>query len=252
LASLPPKNAAAPDPDLVDGSIGADAGPVRRGAPPDAEHLGATRPHTPEGTTEVAAAHVDGLTHERTFVSDETGPPIVIRRAARPRTGRSPAPTPLVKPIEQPERQPQRSRVSSLRRRLQERSRAIARRPRAGPGPLRQPPARAVSEPPPEARRAPAASRSRRNTSPEDLPPEAGAHARAALAPPPTPAPTNAFRPQAAPSEALPDSARYREEVATLRSQLRRTRDEVDYWRRGMLLSLLIAAGAAAAFFWPF
>ena len=228
MASLPPKNAAAPDPDLIDGSIG-DAGPVRRGAPPDAEHLGATRPHTPEGTMEVAAAHVDGLTHERTFVSDEAGPPIVIRRAARPRPGRSPAQTSLVKPMDEPER-----------------SRAIARRPQAPPGPLRQLHARGVSKPPSEPRRAPAASMSRRNESRNDPPPKAGARAKVA------PTPTNAFRPQAAPSDALPDLERYREEVATLRSQLRRTRDEVDYWRRGMLLSLLIAAGAAAAFFWPF
>ncbi|MDH3227006.1 MAG: hypothetical protein OEM67_07970 [Thermoleophilia bacterium] len=252
MASLPPKNAAAPDPDPLDGSIRTSARRLMRGrATPEAESLGATRPHTPDGTTEVMAARIDGLPHERTFVSDEAGPPIMIRRAVTPRPGQSVAPASLVKLVEKSARPTERVRVNSLRRRLEERRRAITRRSQARQSSTRLLPSNAepVPSPEPEPATPVAATPTEKQAASE---PRREPRPKAKAAPPPPPAPSHAFRTEAETSEESLELARHRSEVADLRGQLRQALAEVDFWRRSMLLSLLIAGGAAAAFFWPF
>jgi len=256
MASLPPKNAAAPEPDLLDGPHGASPSQAVWGrVAPDAESLGATQPHTPEGTHEVMAARLDGLPHGRTFISDETGPPIMIRRAIAPQPGQRVAPASLVKLVEKSEKRPsRRTRENPIRRRLRERRRAIARRSQAKQDPHRQLPAPQVPYPEPKAHgprvAEPATEPRDPGSSPNPKPAQRRTKQKAVT--PPAPAPTNAFRPDGDASAAAPEIVRYREEVATLRSQLRQTLDEVDFWRRGMMLSLLIAGGSATAFFWPF
>jgi hypothetical protein len=254
MASLPPKNAAAPEPNLLDGSGTTRPRQLPRGrATPEAESLGATRPHTPDGTTEVVAARIDGLPHERTFVSDEAGPPIMIRRAVAPPPGQRVASAPLVKLVETSETRPAKNpRVSSLRRRLNERRRAIARRSQPGESPTPRLPPPAEPDPSSEPERtAPVAATDelRRDKKQNVSRPKRGPRTKAT---PPPPTPTHAFRPDAETAEEPPELARYRDEVADLRVQLRQALDEVDFWRRSMLISLLVAGGAAAAFLWPF
>ncbi len=258
MGMLPPKNAAAPEPDMLDGSRHPADEPVVWGrVTPDAESLGATQPHTPDGTHEVMAARGEGLPHDRTFVSDEAGPPIMIRTAVTPRPGQRVAPASLVKLVERSApRKPKKSgRENPIRRRLNERRRAITRRSQAKSNPLRQLQAPAAIPPPSEPERAKAKASAPEPKAPPTPPaaarsPKPAQKERAAA--PPTPAPTNAFRPDGAPTPESAELQRHRKEVEALRSQLRRTLDEVDFWRRGMILSLLLAGGAATAFFWPF